>query len=225
MTIQLLLADDHTVLRTGLKMLLNAQPDIKVVGEAADGEEAIRLTEHLRPDPVLLDLTMPGLAGLEALKRIKAAHPDVQVLVLTMHDDEGYLRSALEAGASGYVLKQAADTQLLSAVRAVYQGGTFLHASHTRVLLDIHASNQPAPSISIHDKDEPYQRLSEREAQVFRLVALGFRNSEIAEKLHLSVKTVETYKARLMQKLELRSRAALVRYALQLGLLDIDDQN
>ncbi len=223
MTIQLLLADDHTVLRTGLKMLLNAQPDIKVVGEAADGEEAISLTERLRPDLVLLDLTMPGLGGLEALKRIKAAHPEVQVLVLTMHDDESYLRSALTAGASGYVLKQAADSQLLSAVRAVYHGGTFLHAGHTRLLLE-DTRNQQADPISVGDEDEPYRRLSEREAQVFRLVALGFRNSEIAEKLHLSVKTVETYKARLMRKLELHSRAALVRYALQLGLLEFDDQ-
>jgi len=213
--IRILIADDHAVLRAGLRMLLNAQPDMRVVGEAADGNEALARVGELSPDLVLLDIAMPGLGGLEALRQIKAAHPEVEVLVLTMHDDEGYLRQVLEAGGSGYVLKRAADTELLSAIRAVHAGGTYLHPEHARMLLE---------GISDREGEEPgeaddYQRLSEREREVLRLLALGYTNRQAAEQLYLSVKTVETYKARLMSKLGLRSRAELVRYALKKGLL------
>jgi two-component system response regulator NreC len=236
--IRILLADDHAVLRAGLRALLNAELDMQVIGEAESGQQAVDMARALQPDVVLMDVTMPGLSGIEATRRIKAAQPETRVLALTMHDDASYLRDILAAGGSGYVLKEAAGDELLSAIRAVYQGGTFLHPNHTRVLLDDMLERDRAlkwrgqetghsgewrgqeTGHSGEEKEERFQLLSEREAQVFKLVALGHRNSEIAEMLHLSVKTVETYKARLMEKLGLRSRAALVRYALELGILD-----
>lgn len=218
--LRLLLVDDHAVLRAGLRALLNAEPDLAVIGEAESGQQAVDMTRALQPDVVLMDVTMPGMSGIEATRRIKTAHPEVQVLALTMHDDASYLRDILEAGGSGYVLKEAASDELLSAIRAVYQGGTFLHPSHTKILLDDMLDREQAREGPAGGKQERYRLLSDREAQVFKLVALGHRNSEIAEMLHLSVKTVETYKARLMQKLGLRSRAALVRYALKLGILE-----
>lgn len=222
--IRILLADDHAVLRAGLRLLLDAQPDMTVVGEAETAEQAIALDAHLQPDVVLMDLTLPlsrgeaegGVAGLDAIRRIKAAQPEARVLALTMHDDEGYLRAVLEAGGSGYVLKRAADTELLSAIRAVWRGGTFLHPEHVRVLLE---GAEPPPD---PEPDDAFDRLSTRERQVLRLVALGHTNQEVADQLYLSVKTVETYKARAMDKLGLRGRAALVRYALQKGLLEQD---
>ena len=222
--IRVLIADDHAVLRAGLRLLLDAQPDMVVVGEAETAEQAMSLDADLQPDVVLMDLTLPTRpgdpntvpAGLEAIRRIKAGRPEAQVLALTMHDDEGYLRAVLEAGGAGYVLKQAADTELLSAIRAVWRGGTYLHPEHVQVLLE------GAPSTVVAQKDtaDSYELLSRREQQVLRLIALGHTNQQVADLLHLSVKTVETYKSRLMAKLDLTGRAALVRYALQRGLLE-----
>lgn len=214
MSIRLLIVDDHTVLRAGLRMLLEAQPDMTVVAEAASGQEAIAQVEQERPDVVLLDLSMPGVGGLEVINSLKAAHPDVHILVLTMHDDEGYLRRALEAGSSGYVLKRAADAELLTAIRAVSRGGTYLHQEHVGVLL------QGPPPLPQSTSDDVYESLSPRERQVLRLVALGHTNQQVADMLFLSVKTAETYRSRLMAKLSLTSRAALVRYALERGLLN-----
>lgn len=216
--IRILLADDHAVLRAGLAALLDGEPDMAVVGEAGDGNECVELAAERRPDIILLDIKMPNCTGLEALETLRGRAPECRVLVLTMHDDAGYLRQVLAAGGAGYVLKEAASDELLSAIRAVHQGGTYLHPNHTRVLLDDTLDSQ-GPN-GDDEATERYGQLSDREAQVFKLVALGHRNSEIAEMLHLSVKTVETYKARLKQKLGLRSRAALVRYALELGILD-----
>ncbi len=215
--IRILLADDHAVLRAGLKSLLNAEPDMQVVGEAADGLSCMRQALLLRPDVILLDINMPKANGLETLKVVREQAPDSRVLVLTMHDDLGYLRQVLAYGGAGYVLKQAASEELLSAIRAVHRGGVYLHPSHAQALL---SDPEPEPTPARSQQEERYNALSEREAQIFKLVALGHRNSEIAEMLHLSVKTVETYKARLMQKLGVRSRAALVRYALKLGILE-----
>ena len=221
--VRIFLADDHAVLRAGLKALLNAEPDMTVVGEAEDGETCVSQVTLLRPDVVLLDINMPRCNGLTALKRLREQAPQSRVLVLTMHDDAGYLRQVLASGGSGYVLKQAASEELLSAIRAVHGGGIYLHPQHTRILLeDTLERQQPDQAPAVSEKVARYRSLSEREAQIFRLVALGHRNSEIAEMLYLSVKTVETYKARLMQKLGVRSRAALVRYALDLGILDED---
>lgn len=218
--IRVLIADDHAVLRAGLCMLLSAQPDMTVVGEAETAEQAVAVAAQLRPDVVIMDLTLPARpgdpstvpSGLEAVRRIIASQPEVCVLALTMHDDECYLRAVLEAGGAGYVLKRAADTELLLAVRAVWQGGTYLHPEHARLLV----GRAPAAEQAT---DDSYEQLSPREQQVLRLIALGHTSQQVADMLSLSVKTVETYRSRLMAKLDLTSRAALVRYALRRGLL------
>ncbi|MFQ5812095.1 MAG: response regulator [Anaerolineae bacterium] len=212
--IHVLLADDHAVLRAGLRLLLDAQQDMEVVGEASTGEQAVAQAEKLTPDVVLLDITMSGPDGLDAVWRIKENTPDVKVLALTMHDDESYLRQVLKGGGSGYVLKRAADTELLSAIRAVHEGGTYLHPAHAKALLE--------GTVEVQEEDKErskYDLLSDREKQVFKLVALGHTNKQIANKLFISVKTVETYRARMQEKLGIKGRAALVRYALRIGLL------
>lgn len=215
-TIRVLVVDDHAVLRSGLRVLLNGQPDMQVVGEASDGGDAVREALRLRPDVVLMDVALTGESGLDATRRIKTEAPDVKVLVLSMYDDESYLRRALEVGASGYALKRAADTDLLSAIRAVARDEVYLHPALTRVLVsDLLRREAPNPALSRPDAP----KLTERESEVLRLVALGHTNQEIAETLYLSVKTVESYKGRLMEKLGLRGRAALVRYAVDAGLL------
>jgi two-component system response regulator NreC len=213
--IRLLVADDHPVVRAGLRALLNAQLDMDVVGEACDGETAIARALELQPDVVIMDITMKDLSGLSATRQIRKQAPQVKVLVLTIHDDEEYLGRMLEAGATGYVLKQAADTELTVAIRAVHRGEVYLYPSFTRVLLK---DRLPAAEEDLDGKqDSP---LSARETEVLRLVALGHTNRQIADQLYLSVKTVETYRSRLMQKLDLKDRAALVRYALRKGLLE-----
>jgi two-component system response regulator NreC len=214
--IRLLIADDHTVLRAGLTMLLNAQPDIEVVGEATDGREAVEKARALRPDVVLMDITMPGVGGLEATKQICRALPKTKVLVLTMHDDESYLKQFLQAGAAGYVLKKAADTELTDAIRAVYRGDVFVYPSLTKALLNDYLGT---PSAAQKEEEEK-ELLSEREREVLKLIALGYTHQQIADRLYLSIKTVETYKTRLMEKLNLRGRADLVRYALSRGWLE-----
>lgn len=209
----ILLADDHAVLRSGLKLLLESQPDFQVVGEAASGLEALSLTEKLQPDLLLLDLSMPGLGGLDALPALRKTAPVTKILILTMHDDPQYLRTALKNGASGYVLKKAADSELISAIRAVLRGGMYVHPSMTRALLE--DMLPPAESAA----PDAWHTLSEREQSVLKLVALGHTSAEIGETLNLSAKTVETYRARGMEKLGLNNRAALVRFALQKGIL------
>jgi two-component system, NarL family, response regulator NreC len=218
--IRVLIADDHAVLLAGLEAMLNAEPDMAVVGSVADGAAAIRQVLQLRPDIILLDINMPGANGLEVLSQLRTAAPATRVLILTMHDDAQYLRQAMASGAAGYLLKQAAGKELLSAIRTVHGGGVYLHPAHARALA---APDQPAtsaaPAEPTSDAHRRFQLLSEREREVFALVALGYRNSEIADKLALSVKTVETYKSRMMEKLGLQTRAALVRFALELGML------
>lgn len=214
METRILLADDHAVLRAGLRLLLEAQPDLKVVGEAGDGREAMRLAEELKPELILLDLTMPGLSGMETLPALKKLLPAARILILTMHDDVSYLRQALSRGASGYVLKKAADNELISAVRAVLRGEVYVQPSMNKALL-----NDLLPHESAATPSDPWESLSEREQEVITLVALGHTSAEIAERLSLSAKTVETYRARGMEKLNLRSRAALVQFAIARGLL------
>lgn len=216
--IRIILADDHAVLRAGLKALLNAEADMQVVGEAGDGLTCLQIAARLKPDVILLDINMPQANGLQALEKLRQVAPTSRVLVLTMHDDQTYLRQVLALGGAGYLLKQAADNELLTAIRTVYYGGTFLHPAHTQALLQ--ESRAGPPPSSPTPTGEPLARLSEREREVLRLIALGHTNKEIAEMLYLSVKTVETYKARLMEKLELKTRAALVRFALKHKLLD-----
>lgn len=213
---RILLADDHAILRAGLKLLLDAQPDLTVVGEAQNGMGALKLAEEMHPDIILLDLTMPGMGGLDVLRSLKGISPHSRVLVLTMHDDEGYLRQALALGAAGYVLKKAVDSELLNAIRAVMRGETYVHSAMMDKLLNLDAAgSQPANA-----SENPWENLSAREVDVLRLVALGYTNSEIAEQLSISVKTVETYRARGMEKLGLNTRAQLVRDALARGILE-----
>jgi DNA-binding NarL/FixJ family response regulator len=218
--IRVFLADDHSVLRAGLVALLAAERDIEVVGEASDGYECVEKAVALEPDIILMDVNMPRCGGLEALVRVRVDLPATKVLVLTMHDDVGYLRRVLASGGSGYVLKQSASEELLSAIRTVNDGGVFIHPHHAQIL----ASNTPDPvdngkTDSETDLSRRFGTLSERESEVFKLVSLGHTNAEIAEMTFLSVKTVETYKARLLKKLGVESRAALVRAALELDVL------
>lgn len=215
--IRLILADDHAVLRAGLKTLFKAQPDIEVVAEAADGIETVRLSQELSPDIVLLDISMPGLNGFEVTRTIKKQNPNIKVLVLTMHDDESYLHQMLHAGADGYVPKKAADNELIAAIRATYRGENFIHSSMTKGVVEELRSKAASESAAKLDDDG----LSERETEVLRLLAMGYTNQQIANKLFLSSKTVETYKARLKDKLGIKGRAELVRYVIQKGLMDI----
>lgn len=215
MKTRVLLADDHAVLRSGLRLLLTSQSEYDVVGEASSGTETLSLAEKLQPDLILLDLSMPSLGGLDALPALRKLVPSARILILTMHDDPQYLRQALKHGASGYVLKKAADTELLSAIRAVLRGEVYVHPSMTRILLE-----DMLPASRAAEGENAWETLSEREREVLKMVALGHTSAEIAEQLDLSPKTVETYRARGMEKLGLRTRAALVKFALQNGLIN-----
>ncbi len=207
----ILLVDDHAVLRAGLRLLLESQPDMVVVDEAEDSRTAIAQATTLQPDLILLDLSLTNSSGLAAIQSLRAAAPRTRILVLTMHDDEGYVRQALAAGAHGYVLKRAADAELIAAIRAVLRGELYIHPALTRRLLE-DILPQPQPT-------NPWESLSEREREVLVLVARGYTAAEIASQLNLSPKTVETYRTRGMEKLGLRSRAALVQFALDHNLL------
>jgi len=217
--IRVLLADDHAVLRAGLKLLINAQPDLEVVAEAATGPEVIQHAQAAVPHVVLLDLSMPGPGSTKTIEQLSVAVPSARVLVLTMHDDPGYMRAALQAGASGYVVKKAADVDLLTAIRAVHNGRTFVDLTRPddagrtpemqRVRRDSPTGGQSRP-------------LSPREAEVLRLLAQGHTNQEAAEHLAVSVKTIETHRRRLSDKLGLKSRAQLFRFAVEVGLLERD---
>ncbi|MGQ9612461.1 MAG: response regulator [Chloroflexus sp.] len=207
----ILLVDDHAVLRAGLRLLLDGQPDLRVIGEAEDVRTAVVQATTLQPDLILLDLSLTGSSGLAAIPALRTVAPHSRILVLTMHDDEGYVRQALATGANGYVLKRAADAELIAAIRAVLRGELYIHPALTRQLLEDLLPQTPALN--------PWESLSEREREVLLLVARGYTAAEIAEQLSLSPKTVETYRTRGMEKLGLRSRAALVQYALNHNLL------
>jgi len=216
--IRVVVADDHALVRDGLRLLMGNEPDLEIVGEASDGEEAIRLAEKLQPDLVLMDLTMPKKGGVQAIEEIKRSSPKVRVLVLTMHDDQAYLRSVLAAGGDGYFVKQAAHTELISAIRTVMRGRSYIGVSLGGGLQQI-ADPQPSPSGRVGA-----QKLSGRELEVLTALAHGFTNSQIAKRMGVSVKSVETYRARLSDKLGFRHRADLVRYALEAGLLGAEQK-
>jgi len=214
MPTRVLLCDDHALLRAGLKALLADEPGLEVVGEAADGAAAVERAVALRPDVALVDITMPELDGLAATRRIRRQAPDVKVLILTMHDDPSYLFQALEAGASGYVLKRAAESDLIDAIRAVSVGEAFLAPRAAQQLVADYVQRRERG-----DLPPPAEPLTPREEDVLRLLAQGYTNVEMAEELVISIKTVETHRAHILGKLGLRKRAELVRYAQTHGLL------
>jgi two-component system, NarL family, response regulator NreC len=212
--IRVILADDHAVVRAGLKAVLGTAPDIEVVGEARNGREAINLIEKLKPDVTVLDLSMEGMDGNEAMKEISAKKLPTRVLVLTMHAEEDFLIPLLEAGASGYLMKNAADRELIDAIRTVARGDVFIRPSAARVVAQGLTKKDPLAA-----ERERFDRLTERERDVLRLTAQGYSAPEIGERLFISPKTVDTYKQRIGEKLGLTHRSDYVRFALNLGLL------
>jgi len=214
--IRVLIADDHAVLRAGLRMLLDAQTDMEVAGEAGDGSEVSRKARALQPDIVLMDLTMPGPPSGEVIRQVLRACPKTRVLILTMHDDSAYLASAMAAGAAGYVVKKVADSELLLAIRAVHAGRTFVDLTQTL---------RPPQALPGSGRVQRPKELSRRERDVLRLLAQGHSNQQIADHMSVSVKTVETYRTRLRQKLGLRERAELYRFAVESGILDVDPRS
>jgi len=207
--IRVLIVDDHTVVRAGLRLLLEREEDIEPVGEAGDADEALRLARRLTPDVVLMDVVMPGMTGVDAAAEIRHAVPGARILMLSMQDDPSYVREAFANGAIGYVLKEAADTELVTAIRRVAAGEQYVHPSLGAKLV--------APSQTPARGDDP---LSEREREVLSLLALGYTNQEIADRLVVSVRTVEAHRAHILNKLRLSTRAELVRYAIDTGLLE-----
>jgi two-component system, NarL family, response regulator NreC len=208
--IKIVLVDDHAVVRSGLRLLLDGQADIEVVGEAGNGKDAVFRARALQPDVILLDVVMPGESGIEVLPKLLHESPEAKVLVLSMQDDPSYVREAFAAGASGYVLKEAADEEVVSAVREIAAGGSYVHPALGARMVAADAKERAAAEA------DP---LSDREREVLRLLALGHTNQEIAEQLYISVRTAESHRAHIMQKLRLATRAELVRYALSHGLL------
>lgn len=216
--IKLILVDDHAVVRSGLRMLLEAQSGLEIVGEAETGSEALRKVESLRPDVVLMDIAMPDMNGIEATRRIKESRPETAVLALTMHEDDQYFFEMLNAGASGYVPKRAAPDELITAIRTVSRGEVFLYPSlATRLVQDylhrVEAGDQPM----IHDE------LTPREREILVLIAEGLTNPEVADRLVISPKTVDRHRENIMRKLNLHSRIDLVKYAIRKGLIELED--
>ncbi len=208
---RVLIVDDHAVVRSGLRLLIDAEDDLETVGEAASAREAVFEARSLKPDVILLDVVMPEQSGLEAIPQLVHENPDAKVLVLSMQDEPRYVREAFETGASGYVLKEAADSELVAAIREVAKGGRYVHPELGARLVAAETDERRRA------EEDP---LSEREREVLRLLALGHTNQEIAKQLFISVRTAETHRAHIMQKLRLSSRAELVRYALDQGLLE-----
>ena len=209
--IRVALCDDHGVVRSGLRRILDDEADIVVVGDAGNAEDAVAIARAERPDVFVMDLGLPGTGGITATRQVRDASPSTAVLILTVHDDVGYVRKGFDAGASGYLVKEAADVELVQAVRAVAAGGQYVHPSLGAALLTPEAAR---PRLA-----GPGGELSEREQEVLRLIALGLTNAEIGERLFVSVRTVETHRAHIHQKLNLRTRAELVRFARDAGLL------
>jgi len=215
MSIRIVIADDHRILRAGLKTLLGTDINLEVVGEATNFEESIQRVDELHPDILLMDIGMPGMDGLEALPLLKKTAPETRILVLTMHEDSALVQAYVHAGASGYIIKRAAESELIDAIYAVWRGMIYIHPSMMRSLVAPHMEIPPA-------QFQP-DKLTSREAEVLRLIVQGYTNRQIAVALSISVRTVETHRGNIMDKLNLHSRVDLVRYAAQHGLVKMDD--
>lgn len=213
--IRVLLADDHAIVREGVKMILIKEPDIEVVGEASDGQEALDLVDRLKPGVVVMDISMPGMSGIEATQHVRERYPGVNVLALTMHEDESYVFKLLRAGASGYVLKRAAAQDLVQAVRAAAKGEAFLYPSVARKIVEDYLKR-----VETGEDRERYDGLTEREKEILTVIAQGLSNQQIAQKLYISIKTVQTHRAHILEKLGLHDRTELVRYAIRKGLIE-----
>jgi len=214
--IKVIVVDDHTIVRDGICSLLSLTPDIEVIGEAANGREALEMLKKLMPDVVLMDIAMPIMGGLEATRRIIKEFPRIKVLALTQYDDREYVFPVIEAGACGFISKTAASSELASGVRSVYRGDSFLSPSVARFLVESH--QQGASIARIHD---PYEQLTDREREILKLLVEGYTTQEIADMLVVSYKTVEGHKTNLMSKLDIHSRTDLVKYALRKGIITI----
>lgn len=212
--LQILLVEDHEIVREGVKLLVDSQDDMQVVGEAANGETAIKKVVELQPDIILMDVSMPELNGLKATKRIKKLRPNIKVLALTRHTDDGYIQQLIQAGANGYVLKQSAPNELINAIRVVAEGKSYLDPTLTERVMGGYLSQSTAR------KNAAKVQLTDREAEVVRMIAWGYSNKEIAAKIQLSVKTIEAHKANAMRKLGMSSRIDIVRYAILQGWME-----
>ncbi|MDP2920513.1 MAG: response regulator transcription factor [Dehalococcoidia bacterium] len=212
--IRILIVDDHTVLRDGIRALLSVHDDIEIVGEASEGKEAIEKVRELNPDVVIMDIAMPGMDGLEATRRIRKKNRDVKILVLSQYDNREYILSCIKAGASGYLPKRALGSELVSAIRSVNRGDSFLYPTAATALIEDYL-NRPSG-------EDPYDRLTAREREILKLIAEGHTSREIAEMLYLSLKTVLGHRAKIMEKLDLHNRTELIKYAMRKGLVSMD---
>ncbi len=215
--VRVLVVDDHEVVRQGIKMVLETDPELEVVGEAASGEEAIERVREFQPNVVVMDIGMPGLSGFEATRRIRQSDPNVQVLALTVHDSEAYVFQMLQAGATGYVVKRAPAAEVIQAVKRAYQGEAVLHPSVAKLLIRDYLTRVE------RGEEASYDTLSDREHEILKLIAEGKTNKEIAELLFLSVKTVQAHRANLMRKLGMHDRTELVKYAIRKGIIGLDE--
>lgn len=213
--IKVLITDDHAIVRDGVKALLGIQGDLEVIGEAIDGKDAITKAEELVPDVIVMDIVMPGMDGIEATRRINKDNPEIKILMLTQHDNREYVLSAVKAGAKGYVPKKALGSELVTAIRTVYTGDSFLYPSTAATLIDDYRKRT--------EDHEPYARLTTREREILRLIASGKTSRQIADMLFISLKTVHGHRAKVMKELNIHNRADLIKYALRKGLVHIDN--
>jgi len=212
--ISILLADDHCIVRTGIKFLINSNPDMEVVGEARDGEEAVQKALEIKPDIVIMDLSMPKKNGMLALRQINEANSDIKIIVLTMHEEKEYIFRVLQAGASSYLLKSHQENHLIEAIRVVHSGEAYLYPNATKILLEDYFNKTNRIGTKFRD-------LTNREQEVLSYLARGYTNREVAESLFLSIKTIESHRANIMEKLKLKTRRELVDYAIRNGFLEV----